>query len=63
MGYVEIVNGVKFCGQKNYKIMQGYYIIVADLLKIAVIFYRNRFLRYSQNAAVFAVSNRIRLQY
>ena len=50
-----------FKERKNYKIMQRYYIIVADLLKIAVIFYRNRFLRYSQNAAVFVVSNRIRL--
>ena len=41
--------------EKDYKIVQGYYMIVAGLLKIAVV----RFLRYCQNATEFAVSNRI----
>ena len=49
--------------EKNYKIMQGYYIILADLLKIAVTFYKNWFLLYHQNSMIFVVNNQIRLQY
>ena len=42
--------------EKDHKIIQEYYISVAGLLKIAVIFYRTRFLQYCQNAIIFVVS-------
>ena len=46
--------------EKDFKIMQEYYIIVTNDCSD---FYRAWFLRYSQHATVFVVSNQIQLQY